>query len=196
MIILALIIVTFYVVFERSHPKAGELVIVSQMCALCICVRAIFSFVPYFNPVMALIMLSALALGVRKGFMIGSLTAFGSNFIFGQGPWTLYQMVSWGTAGVIFALLGKSGLIRCDQWRFRDYIGACAAAVITVIFISGPLSDLSGVFMFGVNDLKSFWALLAGGFILNLSLAASSAATIIIVSRPILFALKRARGQS
>ncbi len=192
MIFLGIVIFSFYLAFECSHPSAGELVIAAQLCALCICVRAVFSFVPYFNPVMALIMLSGLAFGVRKGFLIGSLAAFGSNFIFGQGPWTLYQMVSWGSAGLIFALLGKSGLIRRSGWNLRDYLFACLSAVFTVVFISGPMSDLSGVFMFGVNDMKSFAVLLASGFVLNLTLAASSVLTIVLVSRPLLFAFERA----
>ncbi len=190
--ILACIIFAFYFAFERGKPASWELVLVAQLSALCICARAVFSFVPYFNPVMALLMLSGVVLGAKKSFMTGSLTAFGSNFIFGQGPWTLYQMVSWGLAGVIFALLVKTNILKKNEWRFRDYVTACIASAFTVIFITGPLADLSGVFMFGVNDLKSLAALLAGGFILNLTLAASTVVTILLSARPLLFALSRA----
>ena len=196
MIFLGIVIFSFYFAFERSRPSAGELVVVAQLCALCICVRAVFSFVPYFNPVMALIMLSGLAFGVRKGFLIGSLAAFGSNFIFGQGPWTLYQMVSWGMAGVIFALLAKYALLRRTEWKIKDYIAACFCAAVTIIFITGPLADLSGVFMFGVNDFKGLVALLAGGFFLNVSLAVSAVITIILIARPVLFALNRTTSSS
>ncbi len=196
MIFLGIVIFSFYLAFERSHPSAGELVIAAQLCALCICVRAVFSFVPYFNPVMALIMLSSVQLGVRKGFLLGSLSAFGSNFIFGQGPWTLYQMTSWGMAGVIFALLAKCSLLRRTEWKIKDYIAACFCAAVTIIFITGPLADLSGVFMFGVNDFKGLVALLAGGFFLNVSLALSAVITIILIARPVLFALNRTTSSS
>jgi uncharacterized membrane protein len=192
MVFLALIIILFYFAFERSHPKASELVLVAQLCALAISARAIFSFVPYFNPVLAIIMLSGLALGSKKGFLIGSLTALGSNFIFGQGPWTLYQMVSWGLAGVIFGLLGAGKLLRLSNWRARAYVLASVSAALSIVFITGPIADLSGVFMFGVNDIKSFWALLAAGFVLNLSLAASTIVTFLVAARAILFALGRA----
>ena len=137
-------------------------------------------------------MLSGLALGSRKGFLIGSLTAFGSNFIVGQGPWTLYQMVSWGLAGVIFGLLGFFKIVSRGDWRARDFILASVAAAVSIVFITGPLADLSGVFMFGVNDLKSLTALLAGGFVLNLSLAASTIVTFLVAARAFLFALGRA----
>lgn len=192
MAFLALIIFFFYFSLERSHPKASELVLVAQLCALAISARAIFSFVPYFNPVLAIIMLSGLALGSRKGFLIGSLTAFGSNFIFGQGPWTLYQMVSWGFAGVIFGLFGALKIVARANWRIRDYVFASLAAAVSIVFITGPIADLSGVFMFGVNDIKSFRALLAAGFVLNLSLAASTVVTFLAVARAFLFTLGRA----
>ena len=192
MFVLALVIASFFVAFERSRPQAGELVVVSQLCALAICARAIFSFVPYFNPVIAIIMLSGIALGARKGFMVGALTAFGSNFIFGQGPWTLYQMASWGLAGVIFALLAHAGAVRRRDWTVRDYLVAAFCAALTIIFVTGPLADLSGVFMFGVNDWRSFWALLAGGFVLNVTLAASTVITFLLAGNMLLFALSRA----
>ncbi len=191
MVFLGIVIASFYFAFEHSHPKAGELVVVAQLCALCICARAIFSFVPYFNPVLAIIMINSVVLGVRKGFLIGSLTAFGSNFIFGQGPWTLYQMVSWGLAGVIFALLAKWGGVRRSNWQMKDFFVACIVAGMSVVFITGPIADLSGVFMFGVNDLKSLFVLLSGGFVLNLTLAASTIVTILLAAKPLLFALNR-----
>jgi hypothetical protein len=69
---------------------------------------------------------------------------------------------------------------------------ASVAASVSIVFITGPLADLSGVFMFGVNDLKSLKALLAGGFVLNLSLAASTIVTFLVAARAFLFALGRA----
>jgi len=194
MIFLCLIIAGFFLAFERGRPSAADLVLLSQMCALAICARAIFSFVPYFNPVMAIVMLTGLALGAKRGFMVGALTAFGSNFIFGQGPWTLYQMVSWGFAGAIFGLLGHLGLLGRREWKARDFILSSILAAIIIVFVTGPIADLSGVFMFGVNDLKSFWTLLAGGFVLNLSLAASTVLTFLLAGKSLLFALGRARG--
>ncbi len=191
MAILAVVIGAVFFAFERGKPRAWELVIIAQMSALAISARAIFSFVPYFNPVLALIMLSGASLGAKKGFMTGALTAFGSNFIFGQGPWTLYQMVSWGSAGAIFGLLALSGVIRRSDWRRRDYAAAAVCAALSIVLITGPLADLSGVFMFGVTDAKGLFALLAGGFVLNVTLAASTVITLLLCARPLLFALSR-----
>ena len=189
LVLLALVLINlpFYFAFERTHPSAGELILVADLSAFCIAVRSIFSFVPYFNPVMAVICLSGIALGSLKGFLTGSLTALLSNFIFGQGPWTLYQMTSWGLLGAIF------GLAKIDPSKNRKFSCplACVACVPVIVLVTGPISDLSGVFMMGAGDVKTFFAVLAGGFVFNLTLAASTVITLAFFSKPFLFALNR-----
>ena len=185
--LLVLINLSFYFAFERTHPSAGELILVADLSAFCIAMRSIFSFVPYFNPVMAIICLSGAALGSLNGFLTGSLTALLSNFIFGQGPWTLYQMTSWGLLGAIF------GLAKIDPSKNRKFSCplACVACVPVIVLVTGPISDLSGVFMMGAGDVKTFFAVLAGGFVFNLTLAASTVITLAFFSKPFLFALNR-----
>lgn len=189
LVLLALVLInlSFYFAFERTHPSAGELILVADLSAFCIAMRSIFSFVPYFNPVMAVICLSGIALGSLKGFLTGSLTALLSNFIFGQGPWTLYQMTSWGLLGAIF------GLAKIDPSKNRKFSCplACVACVPVIVLVTGPISDLCGVFMMGAGDVKTFFALLAGGFVFNLTLAASTVITMAFFSKPFLFALNR-----
>ena len=43
--------------------------------------------------------------GSEAGFLTGALSAVISNFYFGQGPWTPFQMFSWGILGFIAGLL-------------------------------------------------------------------------------------------
>ena len=57
----------------------------------------------------AIIIITAVAFGPEAGFLTGALTAFVSNFIFGQGPWTPWQMFSWGMIGFLAGLL-RQGL--------------------------------------------------------------------------------------
>jgi energy-coupling factor transport system substrate-specific component len=45
------------------------------------------------------------ALGAAPGFAVGALAALVSNFWFGQGPWTPWQMAGWGMCGIIGAAL-------------------------------------------------------------------------------------------
>lgn len=87
--------------FERKRTGARRLVVVSVMTALAVVGR----FIPLVKPVAALTIISALYLGGEAGFLTGALTALISNFYFGQGPWTAFQMTAWGLVGLIAGLL-------------------------------------------------------------------------------------------
>lgn len=43
----------------------------------------------------AITVIAAMYLGREAGFVVGSLSAVVSNFYFGQGPWTPFQMFAW-----------------------------------------------------------------------------------------------------
>lgn len=89
--------------FEKKEIGTRRAVLVSVMIALCIVGRLI----PFFKPVTALVVLCAVYLGAQAGFYTGALAALLSNFIFGQGPWTPFQMLAWGLIGLFAGLLAK-----------------------------------------------------------------------------------------
>jgi uncharacterized membrane protein len=45
--------------------------------------------------------------GSEFGFLTGALSALLSNFYFGQGPWTPFQMFSWGIIGLVAGLIAE-----------------------------------------------------------------------------------------
>lgn len=83
------------------------LVIVAEMTALSVAGRLVFSPIPFFKPITALIVISALYLGSRSGFIIGSLSALLSNLYFGQGAWTPFQMIIFGLIGFLSGVLAR-----------------------------------------------------------------------------------------
>ena len=87
---LALSAIPFFLVFERRRPQARELVPIAVMSAIAVVGRTVF--------------------GPETGFLTGALTAFVSNFIFGQGPWTPWQMFTWGLLGFLTGLMKNAGL--------------------------------------------------------------------------------------
>ena len=93
----------FYLVFDRKKVKARELTPIALMAALCVVGRAAFSLIPLpnFKPVSAIIIITALAFGPEAGYLTGALAAILSNFLFGQGPWTPWQMFCWGLVGFL-----------------------------------------------------------------------------------------------
>lgn len=81
--------------------------ILAVMVALSVAGRFMFSYLPHFKPVTAIVVLAGLYLGAESGFLCGALSAVISNFIFGQGPWTPFQMFAWGVIGLIAGLLAN-----------------------------------------------------------------------------------------
>ena len=70
------------------------------MVAISVIGRFIFAPIPGFKPVTATVVITAMYFGGEAGFMT-ALSAVISNFYFGQGPWTPFQMFSWGIVGFI-----------------------------------------------------------------------------------------------
>ena len=143
LLFLAISAVPFLLVFERRRPQARELVPIAVMSALAVVGRTVFSIVPLpnFKPCSAIIMITAIVFGPETGFLTGALTAFVSNFIFGQGPWTPWQMFTWGLLGFLTGLMKNAG------YRARRYAGAssqddrarAAGALLLGAYIRLPL---------------------------------------------------------
>ena len=95
--------IPFILVFDKKKPQAREMVPIAVMAAIAVVGRTVFSIIPLpnFKPCSAVIIITAIAFGPEAGFLTGALTGFVSNFIFGQGPWTPWQMFTWGLVGCI-----------------------------------------------------------------------------------------------
>ena len=89
--------------FERRSTGTRRMVIVAVMTSLCFAGR----FIPFLKPIAALTIITALYLGGEAGFLVGALSAVLSNFYFGQGPWTAFQMLAWGLIGLFAGILSE-----------------------------------------------------------------------------------------
>lgn len=99
--------VPFFLTFEKSQHNTRKTVILAVMTALSVAGRFIFAPLPFFKPVTAMVIISAMYFGSEFGFMVGSLSAVISNFYFGQGPWTPFQMFCWGIIGFLAGILSN-----------------------------------------------------------------------------------------
>ncbi len=89
--------------YEWKNIGSRRLIIASVMVALCVVGR----FIPLFKPITAITVLSAVYLGGETGFLVGAMSAMLSNFYFGQGPWTPFQMLAWGLIGLFAGILSE-----------------------------------------------------------------------------------------
>ncbi|MBQ1955529.1 MAG: ECF transporter S component [Clostridia bacterium] len=88
--------------FEKKKTGTRRLV----LCAVMVALSVVGRFIPFFKPITALTVITAVYIGSEAGFFVGALSAVISNFFFGQGPWTPFQMLAWGLIGFFAGLLG------------------------------------------------------------------------------------------
>ena len=99
----ALSLLLFAVGFDKKKIGTRRMVICAVMTALAFAGR----FIPFLNPITAMAVITGVYMGSEAGFLVGSLAALLSNFYFGQGPWTVFQMLAWGLIGFFAGVLAK-----------------------------------------------------------------------------------------
>jgi hypothetical protein len=122
--------------YERAHPSSKVLALVATLAALAALGRVAFAPLPNVKPTTDLVLLSGFALGGAPGFAVGAIAALASNLVFGQGPWTPWQMGAWGLIGVIGAALGAASGRRLGRVPLAV---ACGAAGL----LFGAILDFS-----------------------------------------------------
>lgn len=97
--------------FEASRPALRQLMPTAVLAALAAAGRVLFAPVPSVKPVSAVAIVAGATLGRRSGFVVGAVAALVSNFFFGQGPWTPWQMYAWGLVGYVGGVLAAHGAL-------------------------------------------------------------------------------------
>ena len=183
------IMIPFFLSFEGRKPQARELVTVAVMAALVTIARVAVPL-PSFKPTYAMIMLSGIALGPETGFLVGAIGALGSDFFYGQGPFTPWQMMAYGLMGLLAGLAYRTHLLP------RKRIPMTIFCFIVTVAIVGPILDLSSVFLtVPVVTFEAALPLFASGLPVNLTQATCSSATVLLFGEAILEKLDRVKLQ-
>lgn len=133
------IMVPFVLVFEGRKPRPRELVMISVLCAIGVASRIAFAPLPEFKPVTALVIIAGVCFGGETGFLVGAVTAFVSNFFFGQGPWTPWQMFAFGMIGFFAGV--------CFQKRFvrKTKTDLCIFGFLATVLLYGGIMNPASV---------------------------------------------------
>jgi Prenyltransferase and squalene oxidase repeat len=102
-LILGVVLLGGFAWYERSRPPSQVVALVAALAALAIAGRIAFAAFPNVKPTTDIVVFAGYALGPAPGFAVGALTGLVSNFFFGQGPWTPWQMAGWGMCGLLGA---------------------------------------------------------------------------------------------
>lgn len=178
-LIIFMSIIFFVWSFEKRKPKTREIVLLAVLTSMAIVGRLIFFMTPQFKPSVAIIIITAVMLGKEAGFLSGCLTAFISDFFFGQGPWTPWQMIAFGLIGIIsswiFQGVGKNFIY---HRRILSLYG-----FFVTFLLYGFIMDTATVVMYMDKPRVSvFLAAYATGFVFNFIHAMSTFIFLFIIS--------------
>ena len=181
LLILAVTMLPFLLVFEHRKPMARELVLLATLSALAVAGRAAFFMLPQFKPVVAIVILTAVTLGPEAGFLVGAVSGFVSNFFFGQGPWTPWQMFSFGIVGFLAGILAARGILPKKRWALCLYGG-----IATVVIYGGIMNFSSAILFGGKLTVKSLLAIYASGVPFDLIHGASTVIFLFFLANPMM----------
>lgn len=110
LLVVTVVLALFFAGYEAGRPALRQIMPTLVLSALAAAGRILFAAVPDFKPVSATAIIAGATLGRRNGFMVGALAALASNFFFGQGMWSPWQMYAWGMVGYLGGVLASAGV--------------------------------------------------------------------------------------
>jgi len=177
--IVVLSLITFFLSYEKRELNTRYMVVIAVMIALSVVGRFLFLAVPGFKPVTAIVILTAVYFGAEAGFLVGALTALISNMYFGQGPWTPFQMFSWGVIGLIAGLpyirtylLQNKGLIML--------FGIFAGVLFSLLMDIWTVLSIDGVF-----NIKRYVTMVSLSIPFMVTYAVSNVIFLLLTIKPI-----------
>ena len=130
--------------FEKRKPRAREIVLLSTMTGLSVAANELCSHTIPLHGGTAMVVISGIALGPETGFFVGALSRFVCNFFSGQGPWTPWQMVSWGLMGYLAGLCFNTIRVRGRLEEETLAVRFSLKKNISFRLLAGPLAAIAG----------------------------------------------------
>ena len=204
-ILAALVLAPLTVVVGMGIPGNGyylsgtlivlyEIAVVAVLTALAVAARAAFVWVPHFKPMAAIIMIAGIAAGPQTGFLVGSVAALASNFIFGQGPWTPWQMLAFGVVGLVAGLLADARVFPRANLSWPRRIALAVTGFVLIVGLAGPILDTSTFFYLSTAPTPELAATVyLAGLPVNAIHGVATALTLLVVANPLLDQLARVR---
>lgn len=182
-IIICLTIASVFWSFEKAAVNSRLIALIASMASFAAISRIVFSAIASVQPLTFIVMICGYVFGPRLGFMVGAISALVSNFFLGQGPWTPWQMFSWGLCGVLAAILARRkesfdlisfavlsvvcayifGLIM-NSWHWMAFVYPLNLKTFTATYMAAFVFDSMhavGNVLFAVIFGKSFYQILS-----------------------------------
>lgn len=186
LVLLACAILPFFQLFERRKPQARELVTLAVLCAIAVAGRAAFYMLPQFKPVAAIVIIAGVCLGAQSGFLVGAVSAFVSNFFFGQGPNTPWQMFAFGLVGLLAGLLFERGGLKSGR------LSLCVFGGLATLLLYGGTVNLGTLLISGLPlNMPAYLSVCLLSLPFDLIHASASIVFLFFISQPMIEKLER-----
>ncbi len=177
-------IIPLIIGFERKGVSAREITVIAVLSAIAIASRTAFYMLPQVKPMAAIVIISGVVLGYDGGFLVGVLSAFVSNFFFGQGPWTPWQMAAMGAIGLI------SGLI-FHRRKVKTLVVSITGGLL-VFIVYGAIVNLSMIYLYQDNvTLNMIITAYAGSLFYDAIHAGSTVVFLFLLTKAFVDAINR-----
>lgn len=178
-ILIILVLIPFLMSFENKEANTRYMVIIAVLVALSVVGRFLFAAIPAFKPVTAIVVISAIFFGAEAGFLVGALSAIISNIYFGQGPWTPFQMFSWGMIGFIAGLPKISHLLKTNRFVLALY-GIFAGVIYSLMMDIWTVLSVDNLF-----NLKRYLTVVTVSSPFMITYAVSNVIFLLLIIKPI-----------
>ena len=188
--IILLAMLPFAAAFEDRTPQAREIVLIASLVVIATAGRAVFFMLPHFKPVTALVIVAGIGVGAEAGFLTGAMTGFVSNFLFGQGPWTPWQMFAFGIIGFLAGLLFSKA-----EERGRVNLGLVCVfgGLATLVIYGGIMDTCTALSVLEGLTWESMLACYVAGVPVNMTHSIATVLFLALDAKPMLKKIRRLR---
>jgi energy-coupling factor transport system substrate-specific component len=146
--------VAFWMLSSTKKRNFSDIILFISLITVVSLFRVIMTPLPNIQPVTLAALLVGAQLGAKRGIAFAVLVTMISNFIIGDGIWTLYQAIGWSAVAVIGA---KSDLVVNNRINYpRIYLAAIGTAFLFDFIVSLSILD-------GTVGFSQFMIYLANG---------------------------------
>lgn len=181
--------IPFWTSLSRGKYSAKKVVLIAVLVAIATAGRSVFFMFPGIKPMAAVVIVTGISLGAEAGFLTGSLTMLLSNMLFGQGPWTPWQMFSMGLIGLLAGLLATAG-----KERMEKRSSLCLFGLISPLVIYGGIMNFASLLMMSYTiNKESIIAIYLSGIPMDLLHAVSTVVFLAVGGKPMLEKIERVK---
>lgn len=173
-VVVGLFVLPFFMSLEMRRPRARDIVPIAVMAALGTVGRIAFAAIPSVKPTTAIVIIAGAVFGPQAGFLTGAVCALASNFFFGQGAWTPWQMLAWGLCGLMAGVFKNDGLIRGTK-------SLALYGLIAAFFFGLMMNSWHIIGFVNPITLVAVLAALSAGVVFDVSHALSTAVILLLI---------------